>query len=167
MKFKLIASICIGVLPQLAYADDNFDIAPTIECLSDAVSIHDQSACVGKAAEVCADASVGGFSTRSMTGCLQHEFVYFDQLLNTEFQSVRTRAIELDEVDSGTSGDEVSMLDRLVQMQRAWITYRDATCAYERRQYDGGTIGGLIEVDCQTQLTAQQAFRLQSSVLGL
>lgn len=167
MKNTLIFSICIGILPQLASADDGFDITPTTDCLSNAVSIHDQGACVGTAAEACADASVGGFSTRNMTTCLRQELTYFDELLNVEYRSVRNRAIELDERDNGTSLDDVSMLDRLVQMQRAWITYRDATCAYERRQFDGGTIGGLIEVDCRTQLTAQQAFRLQQSVLCL
>lgn len=167
MKHTLIAGLCAAALPQIAAAQVAFDIAPTEQCLSNAVSIHDRGACVGIAAEACADASVGGFSTRSMTACLGQELAYFDGLLNIEYGQVRGLARDADKLDSGTSYDDTSMLDRLIQMQRAWIIYRDATCAYERRQYDGGTIGDLIYVDCQTQLTAAQAFRLQDTVLGL
>lgn len=167
MKHALIAGLLTTTMPQIAAAQDNFDIGPTARCLSAAVSAQDKSICVGGAASACADLTLGGFSTRSMTGCLGLELAYFDDLLNAEYARVRDLARELDAADSGTSFDEVSMSDRLIQMQRAWIAFRDATCAYERRQYDGGTIGDLVYVDCQAQLTADQAFRLQDSVLGL
>lgn len=167
MKYALIAAICAVHVPQTIAAQQTFDIGPTERCLSQAVSAQDKSICVGEASEACADLSLGGFSTRSMTGCLGAELAYFDDLLNAEYARVRDLARDVDKTANGTSFDDVSMVDRLIQMQRAWIAFRDATCAYERRQYDGGTIGDLVYVDCQTQLTADQAFRLQDSVLGL
>ena len=167
MKYALITSVLVATSPQIAIAQDSFDIGPTERCLSSAVSAQDKSVCVGEAASACADLSLGGFSTRSMTGCLGLELAYFDDLLNVEYGKVRDQARALDQAENGTSFDDTSMTDRLIQMQRAWIAFRDATCAYERRQYDGGSIGDLVDMDCQTQLTADQAFRLQDSVLGL
>jgi uncharacterized protein YecT (DUF1311 family) len=102
-----------------------------------------------------------------MTICLGSELAYFDDLLNVEYARVRDLAREQDKAANGTSFDDTSVADRLLQMQRAWIAYRDAACAFEERQYEGGTIGQLVHVDCLTTLTAEQAFRLQDSVLGL
>lgn len=167
MKYALIAGLLCTSVPHFAAAQDAYDTGPTDRCLSSAVSLADKRDCVGQAAEACADLSLGGFSTRSMTTCLGHELAYFDDILNVEYGRVRDLARDLDKAENGTSYDDTSMVDRLLQMQRAWIAYRDATCAYEERQYDGGTIGQLIHVDCLTELTADQAFRLQDSVLGL
>jgi uncharacterized protein YecT (DUF1311 family) len=168
MKHILVVAILAIAAPQVAVAQDTpFDIGPTARCLSSAISMTDKRDCVGQASEGCADLALGGFSTRSMTACLGHELAFFDDMLNTEYGKVRGLARDLDKAENGTSYDSVTMADRLLQMQRAWITYRDATCAYEQRQYDGGTIGDLVQVDCMTQLTAEQAFRLQSTVLGL
>ena len=167
MKYALIAGLLFTSVPHIAAAQDAYDTGPTDRCLSSAISLVDQRDCVGQAAESCADLSLGGFTTRSMMRCLGHELAYFDDMLNVAYADVRDKARDLDKAANGTSGDDTSMVDRLLKMQRAWITYRDATCAYEARQYDGGTIGQLIHVDCLTELTADQAFRLQANVLGL
>lgn len=167
MRHFMMVAIMAFAPPQAAVAEDVIDIGPTEACLGEALSVHDKVACVGLAAEACAEAAVGGFSTRTMTGCLAQEGAYFDDLLNTEYQRVRALAREADQFGVPTFGDTAPMTDRLVEMQRAWITYRDATCAYERRQFEGGTLGDLVYVDCMMQLTAAQAFRLQDSVLGM
>ena len=167
MKHAMILA-ALAVWPQIATAQEgDYDPAATQSCLAAAKGLDGQRACVGVSAEACADAATGGFSTRSMTGCMASEYGFFDEMLNVEYAKVRELAADLDKQDNGTSFDDVSMGDRLVQMQRAWIVYRDATCAYERRQFDGGTIGELIHVDCLATLTAEQAFRLQNNVLGL
>ncbi len=171
MRIWIITSVATMVLlPQLAVAQDMpYDPAATQSCLAEMADtdMENTNVCVGRSAEQCADASVGGFSTRSMTACMSAEYGLFDEMLNVEYAKVRGLAADLDKQVNGTSFDDVSMGDRLVQMQRAWIAYRDATCAYERRQFDGGTIGELVYIDCLTTLTADQAFRLQNSVLGL
>jgi uncharacterized protein YecT (DUF1311 family) len=150
-----------------AAQDWSYDQNATQSCLADAISNTDKRSCVGLSAEICADNAVGGFSTRSMMVCLGFELELFDKMLNQEYAIVRDLSREQDKFDSGMNDDPVSMEDRLVQMQRAWITYRDATCAYEQRQMDGGTIGELFFAQCMAELTAEQTFRLQSNVLGL
>ena len=167
MKHIILSALITASLPQMAFAnDDVYDTGPTERCLSAAETNADKRACIGQAAEACADLSLGGFTTRSMTGCLVQELAFFDAMLNVEYQRVRGLAQKFHTGDSA-SLDDVSMVDRLVQMQRAWMSYRDATCAYEERQFDGGTLGRLVFVDCMATLTAEQAFRLQDSVLGL
>lgn len=167
MKYALIAGLLLTNVPKIATAQDAYDPGPTDRCLAAAVYSTDKRDCVGQAAEACADQSLGGFNTRTMTTCLGNELAYFDDMLNVEYARVRDLARELDRAANGTSLDATSVADRLIQMQRTWIAFRDATCAFEERQYDGGTIGQLVYVDCLTTLTAEQTFRLQDSVLGL
>lgn len=165
---RLFYIFALVVLPRVGFAQDTpFDAQLTQACLAEAVDIAAKRDCIGLSAAACADASVGGFNTRSMTACMGDELALFDALLNTEYAQVRKLAAELDKQEGGASFDPVSMVDRLVQMQRAWIAFRDATCAYEQRQFDGGTLGRLVQVDCMATMTAEQAFRLQNNVLGL
>jgi uncharacterized protein YecT (DUF1311 family) len=168
MKLAMIVAGVLAALPQISAAQDwSYDQTATQRCLATTKIQSNKRDCVGLSAEICADNAVGGFNTRSMTVCLGFELELFDKMLNQEYANVRGLSRELDQHDSGMNDDPVSMEDRLVQMQRAWITYRDATCAYEQRQMDGGTIGQLFYADCMATLTAEQTFRLQSSVLGL
>lgn len=41
--------------------------------------------------------------------------------------------------------------------QRAWITYRDTTCAAEGALYDGGTLQRVVEPECRARLTSERA----------
>ena len=51
-------------------------------------------------------------------------------------------------------------------MQRAWIEYRDATCAYEAAQWGGGTGAGPAFAGCLMRLTAEQALYLEYEGMG-
>lgn len=168
IRYFVLGAYLSLALPVGAIAQDApYDPEPTMTCVAEALELADKRACVGTSAEICAEASMGGFNTRSMTICMTFEYNLFDQMLNDEYVIVRDLARGLDAQENGTSFDEVSMENRLIQMQRAWITFRDATCAYEQRQFDGGTLGQLIHADCLATLTADQTFRLQNSVLEL
>ena len=46
-------------------------------------------------------------------------------------------------------------------MQRAWIAYRDAACAYEASQWGGGTGAGPAATGCMMTLTGRQALALE------
>jgi uncharacterized protein YecT (DUF1311 family) len=56
---------------------------------------------------------------------------------------------------------EPSTSAALRDMQRTWIAYRDAACAYERSQWGGGTGGGPATADCLMRMTAAQALALE------
>ena len=49
-------------------------------------------------------------------------------------------------------------------MQRAWIGYRDAACAYEASQWGGGTGAGPAAVGCMMTLTGRQALALEEKL---
>jgi uncharacterized protein YecT (DUF1311 family) len=52
--------------------------------------------------------------------------------------------------------------EKLVRAELAWIEFRDATCEFERSQYEGGSIEPLIYNSCMAELTQEQTLRLQS-----
>ena len=48
----------------------------------------------------------------------------------------------------------------LRDMQRAWIAWRDATCAFEAGEYAGGTLAGTVATGCMMQRTGDQVLWL-------
>ena len=64
-----------------------------------------------------------------------------------------------------TSAKEAGRERPLVRAQRAWLTYRDASCTYEGKAYaEGGTAEGLFVLSCMEELTKQRADRLEASL---
>ena len=49
-------------------------------------------------------------------------------------------------------------------MQRAWIRFRDAKCAYARSHWGGGTGAGPAGVECLMRETAEQTWYIESMV---
>lgn len=55
--------------------------------------------------------------------------------------------------------------ERLREAQRAWVVYRDKTCAYEAGPRDeGGTMWPLVNATCLEAMTKQRNLVLQSYV---
>jgi uncharacterized protein YecT (DUF1311 family) len=54
-------------------------------------------------------------------------------------------------------------LSNLRQSERAWIAFRDADCSYQAMWEYGGTGAGLIDVDCQYQMTVQRIKSLRQN----
>ena len=52
---------------------------------------------------------------------------------------------------------------RLLQAQRLWLQYRDATCSAERALYGQGTGGPPTEVACREELTRERVAVLQTT----
>ncbi|BAY91505.1 hypothetical protein FDUTEX481_01603 [Tolypothrix sp. PCC 7601] len=50
---------------------------------------------------------------------------------------------------------------KLITAQQAWIKFRDASCEFERSQYEGGTIAPTIYFGCLEQTTLQRTQQLQ------
>jgi len=78
----------------------------------------------------------------SLNACAHQEYKIADKALNEAYQTV----LELSE--------KISDKERLRKAQRAWIQYRDLTCAYEAGPREhSGTIWPLIKNDCLTRIT--------------
>ena len=95
-----------------------------------------------------------------MGGCLSLELTFWDNLLNANYKQRMSVAKEIDAEMQELGATVPLQAPALRDMQRAWITYRDATCDYARSQWGGGTGGGPATVSCLLDLTGQQALYL-------
>ncbi|MEX3315803.1 lysozyme inhibitor LprI family protein [Sulfitobacter sp. PS-8MA] len=139
---------------EITYSDD-----ATATCLFEAEKLADKRACIGLSANLCMEAP-GGYSTVGMGGCLDRELSYWDALLNENYRARMVQAKAADEDAAMYQPDLPKQAEALRDMQRAWITYRDAACAFERSQWGGGTGGGPATLMCLMQMTGEQALLL-------
>ena len=143
-----------------AAQDVPFSIDATEACLAGASDMAGREACVGSSAEACID-TPDGLTTAGMGFCLGAERDYWDARLNGAYEALLTiedtAASELSELGSAAP----SPAEALRAMERAWIAFRDAACAYEVSTWGGGTGGGPAGADCMMRLTARQALMLE------
>ena len=109
--------------------------------------------CIGTAANLCMIDNPGGFSTAGMGGCLDQERAWWDARLNDVYARLLNQHT-----------GQPAVQDNLRDMQRAWITYRDARCDYELVQWDGGTGGGPALLACLMVATAEQTLVLEGQL---
>lgn len=154
----LVAALLAG--PAAGQEAPEFDPAPVLECLASEAA---PDSCAGLAAAACMEGP-GGSSTVGMGFCLGAERDFWDARLNDAYGRATERAWAADaeaEADAAEGGYSVpAQLPALRDMQRAWIAYRDATCAYEATRWGGGTGAGPAAAQCALALTAGQANRL-------
>lgn len=119
--------------------------------------------CIGMAADRCMSDTPGGHSTYGMGGCLSAELDWWDAELNRAYQELRAaeKTIDQDEAE-WLPAEAPKRAVALRDAQRAWITFRDATCLYEQTQWGGGTGGGPAYVGCLLRMTGEQTLYLKS-----
>jgi len=123
---------------------------------------QDQLACAGLAAEECMTNNDGGYSTVGMGYCTSAEADYWDGLLNAVYRQLSKQEKAKDRDTSAIDDSLPKTFDAMRDMQRAWIPYRDALCAYDYSQWGGGTGGGPAYSACILQETARQVVVLRS-----
>jgi uncharacterized protein YecT (DUF1311 family) len=150
------AAMLASALPAAAQ-DLPFSAEPTETCLASAPS---PEGCIGLAADACID-TPDGSTTVGMSYCLGRELEYWDGRLNAAYAELlrleEAQDAEMKEI--GASAPPTA--EALRAMQRAWIGWRDAACAYERSQWGGGTGGGPATAGCLMRLTGEQALALE------
>ncbi|MEQ5826406.1 DUF1311 domain-containing protein [Sulfitobacter sp. NFXS29] len=157
MRAALLA--CALLAGPVAAQEITYSDAATAECLAGAQEFSDQRACIGLSSNLCMEAP-GGYSTYGMGGCLDAELTFWDGLLNENYRARMVQSKSADEDATLYQPELPSQAEALRDMQRAWITFRDAACDYERSQWGGGTGGGPATLACLMQMTAEQALRL-------
>lgn len=139
-----------GAMP--AAADDPFTPRPAerlavADCLSSARAAKEKPGiCIGVVADPCMETDEW-MTTVGMTACASREADIWDELLNRHYQ--KARSILSEEASAG-----------LRDVQRLWIEYRDANCAFPRLQFGGGTMAGPISAYCVMEMTARRALEL-------
>lgn len=144
-----------------------FDAAPAQACREAAATAvpGTSAACAGRAADACMQATPGGVSTAGMGGCLAAELDWWDAALNDAY--VRLKPLETGNDTVLPSGMALRPSAALTDMQRSWIAFRDARCAYVHAQWGGGTGGGPAELACRLQVTAEQTLFLDARLRDL
>jgi len=116
--------------------------------------------CVGRSAQACMSRP-GGDTTIGMIDCLQGERDYWDGRLNAAYAKKMAAAKKEDAEMKSIRATTASLAEALRNMQRAWISHRDAACLYEQAQWLGGTGGGPATMACHMHETARQALKLE------
>lgn len=159
----LAGSLTIGTP---ARADPVFTPDATDSCVSEAyrtspgLSGHAILDCVGRAAAACM-MTPGGDTTVGMVECLDGELGYWDARLNAAYAERVTIAKQQDTEMRELGSAAASLEESLRTMQRAWISFRDASCLYEQAQWMGGTGGGPATMACHMQETARHTLKLE------
>ena len=143
-----------------------FDPGRITACLDGATTRAAREACIGIAAESCMAETPGGSSTVGMGACLQRELAWWDARLNANYRRAMAEARDFDAgMTDAERGGARPVARALRAMQRAWIPFRDATCAYERSFWTTGTGAGPAELSCLLRMTARQALYLEPDPL--
>lgn len=151
-----------GVAAQdVTYSDE-----ATQSCLADA-SGDACLACVGESANACMADTEGGSTTVAMGGCLDRERQFWDDRLNTAYSDLMAMYVSADAEAEADGWNTPAQAPTLKAMQRAWISYRDARCDFERAKWGGGTGGSPATAQCLMRVTAEQTLVLIDGLDGL
>ena len=120
---------------------------------------HSVLDCVGQSAQACMNRP-GGDTTVGMMDCLKAELDFWDARLNAAYAKRWAEAKAEDAEMKRIGASSTKLEESLQKMQRAWISYRDATCLHEQAKWQGGTGGGPATMACHMNETARQALKL-------
>ena len=166
---KIIAQafvLSIFISGPVVAQDLVFHAEDVAACLEGATG-GDRRDCIGVAADACMIETPGGSSTVAMGGCLSRELEVWDGMLNAAYGDLMALYAANDAEARAGGWNAPEQVPALKAMQRAWITYRDARCDFERAKWGGGTGQGPATAQCLMQLTAEQTFVLQDGMDGL
>ena len=130
-------------------------------CLDGYAGAVDKSICIGMGAAHCIQTEAGS-STVGLGYCFSEEFEQWDARLNRVYQALLVDQVQRDNDIRDFNENLAVAEERLRQMQRAWITYRDAACDWEYAQWGGGTGAGPASAQCMMELTARQTLFLEA-----
>lgn len=137
--------------------DLRFSPAATEACLA-----RGGGDCAGRAADACMADNPGGSSTAGMGFCLDAERGWWDDRLNAAYKALTSLHNRQDKAATAAGDTTANRQAALRDMQRAWIGWRDAACAYEAAQWGGGTGAGPATLSCLLRETARQAQSLET-----
>ena len=159
--------VCFFAVSQAAAAEGLvFNAAMTTNGMA-AVDGTARLDCVGASAAACMSETPGGSTTVGMGGCLDAEYRVWDQALNAAYTDLMSVYQANDAETQAGTWNAPEQVPALKAMQRAWITYRDSRCDFERAKWGGGTGGGPATVQCLMVTTAEQTLLLQDAMDGL
>lgn len=89
-----------------------------------------------------------------LTFCAEQDWLAADDDLNAAYRAARDY---MREIDANLPVVQRGAEEQLRNGQRAWVTFRDATCAAEGYGFHGGSAEPMIIYSCRARLTQQRA----------
>ena len=89
-----------------------------------------------------ADTCDQAMSQRDMDVCAQKDFDNNDAALNATYKKVLARLKDVEPTRK-----------LFVDAQKAWLGFRDAECGFSSSDSIGGTMHGMVDVNCKARLT--------------
>lgn len=105
----------------------------------------------GASAPACDQAKADQGIQSEMNICAANEYIAADEALNAQWRETAAVMRRLDDYDhdDGRPG----YFETLLEAQRAWLAYRDASCRLEGYDARGGSLEPLLASTCLTHLT--------------
>lgn len=94
-----------------------------------------------------------------LTYCAEQDWNAADAELNTAYGAAKA---VLQQIDDGLPAEEQGAVANLRDGQRAWVAFRDATCAAEGYAMHGGSAEPMVIYGCRARLTRQRTADLQA-----
>ncbi|WP_426031008.1 lysozyme inhibitor LprI family protein [Cypionkella sp. TWP1-2-1b2] len=94
-----------------------------------------------------------------MTYCAEQDWLAADADLNAAYGVARDL---MQGIDADLEASQRGAADYLRDGQRAWVTFRDATCAAEGYTMHGGSAEPMVIYGCRARLTAQRTADLEA-----
>jgi uncharacterized protein YecT (DUF1311 family) len=92
-----------------------------------------------------------------LTFCAEQDWQAADAALNDAYRAARAM---MRQIDLGLPKDEQGAEANLREAQRAWVSFRDATCAAEGYAMHGGSAEPMVIYGCRARLTEQRTVDL-------
>lgn len=106
----------------------------------------------------CEDTS--NMTQNDMNVCANQDYQTADRALNIVWPKVKDFMQSIADLNKENMPDEPDAGAKLLEAQRAWLTYRDAQCASEAAQFAGGSIQPLIIYSCLASFTRKRTEEL-------
>lgn len=94
-----------------------------------------------------------------MTYCAEQDWLTADADLNPAYAVARKL---MQGIDADLEASQRGAADYLLDGQRAWVTFRDATCAAEGYTMHGGSAEPMVIYGCRARLTKQRTADLEA-----
>jgi uncharacterized protein YecT (DUF1311 family) len=147
---RWLCIVALMLMPAVASAQlAEVQIQDVRACLGDALPGETAPDCLGKPADNCiADTND---EMRAITACIDAETAAWDLLLNEQYRGLSTTLRQRD--------PDLPVLLR--DAQRAWISYRDAQCAFDHARWRDGGLRSVVKANCMMTTTAQRTLELR------
>ncbi|WP_235041198.1 lysozyme inhibitor LprI family protein [Vreelandella profundi] len=149
LRLYLFIIVAWALCTSTSYAQDEQSYRQNIEeCLASTDTFGEKIDCIGQPAHECMANRSDGDTAEAMTECYEGVLQSWDARLSEAYSAMQAeQSTEL-------------LRTQLLDAHRTWLSFRDGMCKFISVQ--DPTIANLSEMQCVTQLTGEQALRLES-----